>query len=155
MTEFTVIKAEEDDWEDAMALAYRTFQKFEAATYTQEGVDNFINFISDPHLFQMFKIGAYHLWVAKDEKGEITGMASLRSGNHISLLFVEEKCQRKGVGTALLKLMEEFVKESGKDAITVNSSPYGIPFYHVLGFTDTAEEYTNGGMIITPMQKRL
>ena len=80
-----------------MALAYRTFQKYVADGYTKEGVDNFVNFISDQHLYRMFMVDEYHLWVAKDEADRIIGMASLRSGTHISLLFVDENGNRKGI----------------------------------------------------------
>ena len=152
---YYISNATEEDWEDAMALAYRTFQKYEAAEYTKQGVENFVNFISDSHLFRMFQIEEYRLWVAKDEEGEIIGMGSLRSGNHISLLFVDSKWHRCGIGSALVKEMEDFVLEGGRNNITVNSSPYGIPFYHAIGFADTAEESENGGMLITPMKKDL
>ena len=80
-------------------------------------------------------------------------MGSLRSGNHISLLFVDEDFLRNGIGTAIVKEMEEFVKEINKDFITVNASPFGIPFYHSIGFEDTGKQTVNGGMTITPMRK--
>ncbi|MBR4580008.1 MAG: GNAT family N-acetyltransferase [Lachnospiraceae bacterium] len=150
---YNIQKGKEEDWEDAMVLAYRTFQKYVAKGYTEEGVNNFVDFISDQHLFRMFMVGEYHLWVAKDEEGNIIGMGSLRSGNHISLLFVDEDFLRNGIGTAIVKEMEEFVKEINKDFITVNASPFGIPFYHSIGFEDTGKQTVNGGMTITPMRK--
>ena len=152
---FTVHKAIEEEWEDAMALAYRTFQKYVGPEYSEEGVDNFVNFISDPHLYRMFQVEEYFLWVARDEKGSMIGMGTLRSGNHISLLFVDEKWLRHGVGSALITAFEQYVLEQGKDSITVNASPYGVPFYHKLGFEDTASEQVVGGMTITPMRKKL
>lgn len=156
MKGYFVTKAAEEDWEDAMALAYRTFQKFEAQEYGEEGISNFVNFISDQNLYRMFLIDEYHLWVAKNSLGEIIGMGTLRSGNHISLLFVDEKWHRRGVGTDLLACFEEHVREGKKyDSLTVNASPFGIPFYHKTGFTDLGEQRVSGGMIITPMQKKI
>ena len=153
--EYIILKGKEEDWEDAMALAYRTFQRFVADGYTQEGVDNFVDFISDQHLFRMFLIDEYHLWVARDEEGEIIGMATLRSGNHISLLFVDEKWHRKGVGRKLMDETEAFAREQEKNCITVNASPFGVPFYESIGFVKTGEETINGGMVITPMRKEI
>ena len=150
---YTVSKANEEDWEDAMALAYRTFQRFVGPGYSKEGVDNFVNFISDPHLYRMFQVEEYHLWVAKDEDGQVLGLGSLRSGNHISLLFVDENWQKCGVGRSIISAFEEYVKADGKDRITVNASPYGVPFYHRLGFADIDKEQISGGMTITPMRK--
>jgi GNAT superfamily N-acetyltransferase len=152
---FTVHKGTEEDWEDAMALAYRTFQKYVSAGYSKEGVDNFVNFISDPHLYRMFQVDEYFLWVVRDEDGMIIGMGTLRSGNHISLLFVDEKWIRRGVGSAIMSAFEQYVLQQGKDSITVNASPYGVPFYHKLGFADTGSEQVVGGMTITPMKKML
>lgn len=153
MSEYSVVTAEEDEWEDAMALAYRTFRKFEGDVYTPEGVQNFVDFISDNKLFRMFQEREYHLWVAKDAAGTIIGMGSLRSGNHISLLFVDEKWHKRGVGRAIMTEMENYVKAADKQSITVNSSPYAVDFYHKLGFEDLSEEQLNSGMYITPMRK--
>ena len=57
MDNFRVLKAKEEDWEEAMGLAFRTFRKYVEPDYPKEGADNFIDFISDPHLFNMFRIG--------------------------------------------------------------------------------------------------
>ena len=152
---YYIEKGKEEDWEDAMALAYRTFQKYVADGYTKEGVDNFVNFISDQHLYRMFMVDEYHLWVAKDEAERIIGMASLRSGTHISLLFVDENHMKMGIGRALMDALEEFVLSEKKGFLTVNASPYGVPFYHKVGFIDTGAETVNGGMVITPMRKML
>jgi len=154
MSEFSVVIAKEEEWEEAMALAYRTFMKFQGDVYTPEGVQNFVEFISDNKLFRMFQEQEYHLWVAKEETGTIIGMGSLRSGNHISLLFVDEKWHKCGVGRAIMTEMENYVREVDKDSITVNSSPYAVDFYHKLGFVDLGAEQLNSGMYITPMRKQ-
>jgi GNAT superfamily N-acetyltransferase len=152
MAEILIGKAGEDEWEEAMALAYRTFRKYVADGYTKEGVENFVNFISDQSLYRMLVAREYHLWVAKDDEGKTIGMGTLRSGNHISLLFVDDKWFRKGVGRSLVHELGEYAKQSGYTFLTVNASPYGIPFYHNVGFKDTGEEFLSGGMYVTPMR---
>ncbi|MBR2256157.1 MAG: GNAT family N-acetyltransferase, partial [Blautia sp.] len=37
--------------------------------------------------------------------------------------------------------------------ITLNSSPYGLPFYKALGFKETGSEQTVNGICFTPMEK--
>ena len=59
--DFIIRKAAKDEWEEAMAVAYRTFRKFEADVYTPEGVRNFVDFISDNGLYKMFLIDEYPL----------------------------------------------------------------------------------------------
>ena len=54
-----------------------------------------------------------------------------------------------------MSAFEEYVLGQGRDRITVNASPYGIPFYHKLGFSDIDREQVVGGMTITPMRKML
>lgn len=37
-------------------------------------------------------------------------------------------------------------------ALTLNSSPYGLPFYLAIGFIPVAEEQEMGGIRFTPMK---
>lgn len=152
--QYEVRKAKPEEWEDAMALAWRTFKKFEAHEYSPEGVKNFLDFISDNALRKMFLIHEYCLWVALDGN-QIVGLISLRSGKFISLLFVDEKYHRQGVGRALMEEAWNYLREKKVPFCTVNSSPYAIEFYHRLGFRDIGPERVEAGMRITPMRKDL
>ena len=38
--------------------------------------------------------------------------------------------------------------------VTLNSSPYGLPFYEALGFVPTGKEQTVNGIRFTPMKYR-
>lgn len=150
--DYKIRRAGANDWEGAMELCWRTFLKFEAPVYDKEGTDNFLKFISGNELYQLFLTGDYAVWIAEDEKNEIIGTASLRSGNHISLLFVDESFHRQGVGTALVKTMQQFVFDrNGNGIITVNSSPYGEDFYHRLGFSNSDVLRHEDGIIFQPM----
>lgn len=148
--EFVVVSAKEEDWEPAMELAWRTFQKFEAPVYSEEGTNHFLDFISDEKLFKMFLAGEYPLYVARCGD-KIVGMVSLRSKNHVSLLFVDEKYHRKGIGRALLSFAQQKLLEQGLVVLTVNASPYGVPFYKKVGFMETDKEQFTDGIIYYPM----
>lgn len=151
-TSYQIRSAYRDEWEDAMALAWRTFLRFEAGVYSAEGVQNFENFITDTTLYRMFVMGAYQMFVALD-RDKIIGMVTLRDSTHISLLFVDEKYHRQGIGRALLGcLMDYMAKEMGIHKVTVNASPYGVGFYHRLGFQDLRPEEQRDGIIYTPME---
>ena len=43
-------------------------------------------------------------------------------------------------------------QEYPNQIITLNSSSYGVTFYHALGFTDTDKEQTVNGIWFTPMK---
>ena len=145
-------KAAEDDWESAMELAFRVFLKYEAEEYGPEGVRNFAQFVTDEDLKKMFLVGEYLMFVAEAE-GKLVGLISLRSGNHISLLFVDEKYHRKGIGTRLVKHLQEYMlQNTEQQKLTVFAAPYGVPFYHKTGFVDIGKLTRKDGIVYTPME---
>lgn len=100
----------------------------------------------------MFITGSYHLFVAYVGT-KLVGMITLRDASHISLLFVDEKYHRQGIGRALVRYVNDFLV-SGSRALrmTVNASPYGVEFYHKLGFRDVRPQEQKDGIIYTPME---
>ena len=151
-TSYQIRSAYRNEWQEAMALAWKTFLRFEADVYTSEGVKNFRNFITDSTLYRMFVMGAYQMFVALDHN-KVIGMITLRNTTHISLLFVDERYHRQGIGRALIKYLTEYLlSEVGASKVTVNSSPYGVEFYHKLGFRDLRSEEKRDGIIYTPME---
>ncbi|MCR4908502.1 MAG: GNAT family N-acetyltransferase [Lachnospiraceae bacterium] len=142
----------------ATALAWRVFKRFEAPDYTDEGVENFYRFLTDDILYKMFLAGEYRMFACFEEGGTpgkketMVGIVSLRERTHISLLFVEERCHRQGIATALLRYVDEFLYNGlGENKVTVNSSPYAVGFYHKFGFTDTEPETVKNGIRFTSM----
>lgn len=149
---YQIRSAYRNEWQDAMALAWKTFLRFEADVYTPEGVDNFRNFITDSTLHRMFVMGVYQLYVALD-RDTIVGMITLRNAAHISLLFVDERYHRRGIGRALIRYVADYLlTEVGASRMTVNASPYGMEFYHKLGFRDTRSTEEKDGITYTPME---
>lgn len=145
-------RAEASEWDVVMELAFKVFLKYEAMEYGEEGIRNFAEFVTDESLKKMFLIGEYLLFVAVLD-GKIVGLISLRSGNHISLLFVDENYHRQGIGSALVKYLQEYMLRNTKyNKLTVFASPYGVPFYHRIGFRDIGNETTKDGIIYTPME---
>ena len=81
---------------------------------------------------------------------KLIGVIATRSeGTHIALFFVDGKYQGKGIGR---KLFQTVVSECKSNRMTINSSPYAIPIYHKLGFTDTDAEQVVNGLRFTPME---
>lgn len=140
-----------EEWEDAMALAWKTFLEFEGDVYPPEGVRNFEDFITDSALKRRFIMGAYQMMAAYDG-AKLVGMISMRNEKHISLLFVDRDYHKRGIGRALVSALAAYAKrEMGQKQLTVNASPYGVEFYHRLGFLDLGPQKQQGGIIFTPM----
>lgn len=151
-TSYEIRTAHRDEWEDAMALAWRTFLQFEANDYPPEGVENFERFVTDSTIHRMFIIGSYHLFVAYAGT-TLVGMITLRDASHISLLFVDEKYHRQGIGRALVQYVKSYLASGSRvSRLTVNASPYGVEFYHKLGFRDVRPQEQKDGIIYTPME---
>lgn len=144
-----------EEWDDAMALAWKIFLRFEAGEYTEEGIHGFLDLISDERLKRLFEFGEYPVYAAFDGQ-TMVGMISLRSINHISLLFVSDAYHRRGIGRRLIEVMKEHVRRDGrKSTITVNAAPFATEFYHAVGFENTDEKTTQNGIIFTPMENEI
>ena len=170
--EIRILHGTAEDWEDAMALAWRTFSRFVAPIYPKEGCESFIDFISSQLLKRMFMIGRYRLYVAKDGD-KIVGLMGIRENNHISLLFTDADYQGMGVGRALITCAEDYLFEKEElpldneaekildllyergdgHYMTVFAAPNAVDFYKKLGFIQFAEEGTADGISYIPMKK--
>lgn len=145
--------ARKDEWAPAMKMIWKTFMKFEAKDYTQEGIKNFFEFITDDDLYNSFLKGEYQMMVALDQ-GRIVGAGSIRSFNHLSLLFVDEEYHHKGIGASLIKRLCRYLEfEEGERYMSLKAAPYAVGFYRKLGFRAVAPEEHYSGIRVTPMEK--
>lgn len=145
--------AREDEWHHATSLVWKTFLRFEGCDYTIEGINNFHSFLIDNELYVSFLKGKYQMMVALDNN-TIIGVASIRGGNHLSLLFVDETYHKKGVGRALIHALCKYLKEeAGERFMSVNAAPYAVKFYRKLGFSVIRPEEEYSGVLVTLMQK--
>ena len=135
-----------------MELVKRVFDEFEAPYYTKEGVENFYKFANYDNIKQQLNKWIIIFIVRHNEK--IIGMIGIRDYSHIVLLFVDKNYHRKGIATRLLEKAKSCCRQNNKDIefMTVNSSPYGINFYHATGFEDTDVEQEVDGIRFTPMK---
>ena len=132
-----------DEIPDAIDLIWEVFLKFEAPTYSEEGVRAFRASLDDPVRTVSLR------WYGAFENGHLVGTLCMREPQHIGGFFVKEAYQGNGHGRRLFERMKQdyVIKE-----FTVNSSPYAVPIYHKLGFCDTGKEQTVDGLIFTPMK---
>lgn len=136
-----------------MRMIWRTFLRFEGRDYTQEGIRNFYDFITDDDLYVAFLKGEYQLMVALDGQ-KVIGAGSIRNRNHLSLLFVEEGYHRRGVGRAILTAVCDYLKqEAGEKYISLKAAPYAVNFYRRLGFRAVRPEEEYSGIRVTEMEK--
>ena len=128
----------------ALDLAWRVFSEYESPDYSKEGTEEFKKCLHDEeYLAGIEYYGAF-------DGNRLVGLVGIRSDRkHICFFFVDGKCHRQGIGTRLFIAVRQ---EYPDQTITLNSSPYGVPFYHALGFEDTDKEQTVNGIRFTPMK---
>ena len=133
-----------DERAAALELAWKVFCEFEAPDYTSEGTEEFKKCLTD----EAYLAGLRYYGAFDGER--LVGLLAIREQKrHICFFFVDGEYHRRGIGTRLFKRMrEDFPGQS----ITLNSSPYGLPFYKALGFTATDSEQTVNGIRFTPME---
>ena len=147
--------AKVSEWAPAMKMIWKTFLAFEGEDYSDEGIQKFHEFITDDNLYVSFLKGEYQLLVAVDH-GNVVGAGSIRSGNFLSLLFVDEDYHHRGLGSAIVQRLCEYLKnEAGERYMVVHSSPYAVNFYRKQGFRMVKPEMEYSGIRVTPMEKML
>lgn len=145
--------ARETEWSPAMRMIWRTFLKFEGKDYTEEGIKNFFDFITDDKLYVSFLKGDYQMMVAL-AGDEVIGAGSIRNGNHLSLLFVDENYHHMGVGSTILGKLCDYLKtEAGERYMSLQAAPYAVNFYRKQGFRAVRPEMEYSGIRVTAMEK--
>ena len=143
-SEVSIRKLFAEERASALDLAWRVFSEYESPDYSKEGTEEFKKCLHDEkYLAGIEYYGAF-------DGNRLVGFVGIRSDRkHICFFFVDGKCHRQGIGTRLFKAVRQ---EYPDKTITLNSSPYGVPFYHALGFEDTDKEQTVNGIRFTPMK---
>lgn len=134
------------DLKNALSLVWNTFLEFEAPEYSDEGIEEFKNYIEYEDMKKRIINSELLLWGCYD-KDNIIGVIAVRIPSHISLLFVNKEYHRQGIAKALFnKSLEYYYKNNiNISEMTVNSSPYAQEVYRKLGFVDTnSEQIVNG-----------
>ena len=155
MDKVVIRKITADEVESAMALALEVFMQFEAPDYPPEGVETFKkDIVENPEYLEMARQGACPIYGAFDGE-QIVALMGMRSNKtHINLVFTKKEYHRKGIARAIFRyLLQDVLKENPSlEALTLNSSPYGLPFYLAIGFTPLSEEQETNGIRFTPMK---
>ncbi len=155
INEFEFRWAAKEEWSPAMSMVWKTFMAFEGKQYTKEGVKNFFEFITDDDIHNAFLGGTYKMLLALDGD-RIIGVGTMRNCNRLSLLFVDEEYQNRGIGSVIIELFSRYLREVENERVfTVKAAPYAVKFYLKCGFEITGDEKEYSGIKAVPMEKRL
>ena len=80
---------------------------------------------------------------------KLVGILGARKEEYHICFFVDGDYHRRGIGPKLFRRLRE---DFDGQTITLNSSPYGLPFYKTLGFVAADKEQTVNGIRFTLME---
>lgn len=155
MDNIVIRKITADEVESAMALALEVFMEFEAPDYGPSGVETFKkDIVENPEYLENARQGLCPIYGAFDGDKIVSLMGMRSSKTHINLVFTKKAYHRQGIARAIFHyLLQEVLTENPTlEALTLNASPYGLPFYLKLGFTPVSEEQVINGIRFTPMK---
>ncbi|MDY3909585.1 MAG: GNAT family N-acetyltransferase [Eubacterium sp.] len=138
---------------EALDLVWEVFEKYEAPVYEEMGIKTFRHFIEYGNMVEKVNQGEMIFWGCY-LNNYLVGVIALRTGQHISLLFVREKFHRLGVARRLVRVAVSHLvnQEPEIRAVTVNSSPFAVEFYKKIGFVPLGPERTEDGIRFTSMR---
>jgi GNAT superfamily N-acetyltransferase len=136
--------------EQVIELVKLVFDQFEAVEYSAEGIQEFYLYANAR---SMRERAATHFTLVAESAGQLVGIIEMRNYSHVALLFVHPDWHRHGIGRSLMVHALEYCRDSGHkpDLLTVNSSPYAVPFYTHFGFQPNQAEQQVHGIRFTPM----
>ena len=155
MDNIVIRKIKSDEVDSAMALALEVFMEFEAPDYGPAGVETFRkDIVENPEYLENARKGLCPIYGAFDGEKLVALMGMRSSKTHINLVFTKKEYHRRGIARAIFKyLLQDVMRENPSlGALTLNSSPYGLPFYLSIGFVPQSEEQTINGIRFTPMK---
>lgn len=130
------------------------FNQFVAQGFSQEGIDEFMNYIQPDALVNHLK--SDHFGIMASAGPKIIGVIVVRDYNHVALFFVDSEHQRKGIGRELFRRALEHCRRRDVkiSQVTVNASPNSVNAYKELNFEPTDKEQCVNGIRFIPMAMR-
>lgn len=153
--EYLIKEVKYEELDSAFSLIWDTFSEFVAPNYSKDGIDTFrINFIESKDFKDCFNNGKQIMYGAYS-KEKLVGVISISENNNVSCLFVNKEYHRKGIASMLFSHIISLLKHRQVEKITLNASPYAVPFYHAIGFKDLNIQQDYNGILYTPMELKL
>ena len=155
MENIVIRKITSNEVQSAMRLALEVFMQFEAPDYPPSGVETFKrDIVENPEYLEKARQGICPVYGAFDGNNIVALMGMRSNRTHINLVFTKKEYHRRGIARAIFQyLLKDVLEENPSlEALTLNSSPYGLPFYLSIGFVALSDEQEMNGIRFTPMK---
>ena len=141
---------QKDDAEEVSKVVVSSFLYSVADHLPDEGIATFMD-ISSPESFRK-RLNEDNLMFISESVDGIKGIVELKEGRHVAMMFVLPEMQCMGIGR---ELIEEALKYSRTDTVTVNASLTSVIAYEKYGFEIVGPEEVKQGLRYRPMKIEL
>ncbi len=126
------------DAEVVAALIGNTIRYSNSRDYPRAMLDSLIAYFTPDKLLQL---AAERQCLVAEVDGRVVATAAL-DGTRLATFFVNPDHQGRGIGTVLLRALEEAALKAGLPAVYVDASITGVPFYEARGYERTGSSTT-------------
>lgn len=131
------------------AVCIAAFTASIAPSLGEEGIATFTA-VARPEAFAA-RLAADNVVLVCEQDQRMVGVAELKQGRHVAMLFVAPSAQRGGIGAAL---MAQVLQHASADVVTVSASLPSVAAYQRYGFACSAEVSQSHGLVYQPMEMR-
>lgn len=129
---FTVRRAREEDCEGIWRVHTRAVREISSSHYTPEETESWAG-PREPENY-VESIRSKQFYVA-EEGGAVIGFGTLDyRQNEIEAVYVSPDAVRRGVGSAILRRLEERARALGLKSLKLDASLNAVPFYESAGY---------------------
>ncbi len=136
----------------ALHMVWDVFSQDVAPDYTQQGIDDFRNFILYENIENLWNNQQLLLFGAVD-KQEVMGVIALQPNGMIRLFYVRKDKQGQGIGKQLFQMAYNCCAQNLKvTKIWVHAAPGAVEKYQHLGMVQNGPMQTENGKMFVPME---
>lgn len=134
-----IIRFQSKDAEGTAHLFLDTVKYINSRDYSPDQIAAWISDDIDIELWGL-RLQKGLTYIAESEEGELLGFISIDHDGHIDLLYCHAERQRQGIGSKLLRYVEEQIKASGIRCFFTEASITARPFFEKHGFKVIKEQ---------------
>lgn len=134
---FTVRRAREGDSEGVWRVHTRAIREITSSHYTPEETESWAGPRRPEHYVESIRNKEFYV---AEEGGAVIGFGTLdHEQNEIEAVYVSPEVVRRGVGSSILRLLEERARELGLKSLKIDASLNAVPFYKSAGYEPQKE----------------
>jgi GNAT superfamily N-acetyltransferase len=131
------------------------FRRYIAADYPRAGIRDFLHYASPEAIAD--RVNRDHVVLVAVDRATIVGVIDVDDFRHFDLLFVDDRFRGRGIARRLVDRATELCLEErpALKEITADTSTYGIPIFHALGFAQAGTQLESHGRQFIRMRRKL